>query len=94
MNQGSQRSQESVEQAHVAAEALHAINQSVSTITDMNNKIADATERQSAGGLPIPQRASPLKPSISHETNRTFIGSIDFTVPTLDERGGSSGDGR
>lgn len=48
MQAGSQRSQESVEQARVAAEALGAINQSVSTITEMNNKIADATERQSA----------------------------------------------
>ena len=48
MQQGSQRSEESVEQAHMAAEALNAIKQSVSTIMDMNDKIAAATERQSA----------------------------------------------
>lgn len=48
MQQGSQRSQESVEQARLAADALNAINQSVSTITDMNDKIAAATERQTA----------------------------------------------
>lgn len=48
MQQGSQRSQESVEQARMAADALQAINQSVATITDMNDKIAAATERQTA----------------------------------------------
>ena len=67
MQQGSQRSQESVEQARVAAEALHAINQSVSTITDMNDKIANATERQSAVASDLFNKTS----VVSQITNET-----------------------
>ena len=46
MSSGLQQTDQSVEQAQTAGEALEAITQSVSTITDMNTQIASASEQQ------------------------------------------------
>ncbi len=48
MNRGCDKTQDVVQQATQAGDALRAINDSVSTIAEMNNNIASATDQQSS----------------------------------------------
>lgn len=63
MNQGQEQAQLSVEQAKLAGDALHAINLSVTHITDMNQQIATTTDEQSAVAIEISENFNQITDS-------------------------------
>jgi methyl-accepting chemotaxis protein len=79
MNQGRERTGESVEQAGRAKEALISIAESIARINDMNTQIASATEEQSAVAQDIDAKTA----SISHLAETTREGTKQAATTSI-----------
>jgi methyl-accepting chemotaxis protein len=71
MDKGREKAAESVKQARSAGESLHAVNNSVAKMSDMNAQIATAAEEQTAVAEEINQNFS----SITEAAEQTAAGS-------------------
>ncbi|KRT54211.1 Methyl-accepting chemotaxis protein [endosymbiont of Ridgeia piscesae] len=83
MKRGAEKSQESVEMAVTAGEALQSITKSVTTITEMNEGIAHLTEDQTRNSDSIRNRAANIN-QIAQQTadtaNTASLSSNEFTI--------------
>ncbi|MBA1329977.1 chemotaxis protein, partial [Candidatus Endoriftia persephone str. Guaymas] len=83
MKRGAEKSQESVEMAVTAGEALQSITKSVTTITEINEGIAHLTEDQTRNSDSIRNRAANIN-QIAQQTadtaNTASLSSNEFTI--------------
>lgn len=75
MEKGREKAQKGVEQANEAAEALDAITRAVTTISEMNNQIASASEEQSS----VAEEMNKSITSISQVSEQTAEGAKQTT---------------